>query len=53
MRSDLRVVVGLVLAVGGFYVVVQVEETLWVLVVGLLVGNIGLLLVFWRPQGPR
>ena len=46
--ANLRVLVGLVLAVGGFYVVVQVEELLWVLVAGLLVGNIGLLLVFWR-----
>ena len=44
-----RVLVGWVLAVGGFYVVVRVEELLWVLVAGLLVGNIGLLLVFWRP----
>ena len=47
--ANLRVLVGWVLAVGGFYVVVRVEELLWVLVAGLLVGNIGLLLVFWRP----
>jgi hypothetical protein len=45
---NLRVLVGLVMAVGGFYVVVQVEEALWALVAGLLVGNIGLLLVVWR-----
>lgn len=42
----------MVLAVGGFYVAVQVEEVLWVFVACLLVGNIGLLLGFWRRQTP-
>ena len=49
MRRVLGVIrrpVGVVLAVGGFYLAVQVEEVLWVFVAG-LVGNIGLLLVFW------
>ena len=56
MRRVLGVIrrpVGVVLAVGGFYVAVQVEEVLWVFVAGLLVGNFGLLLVFWRQQKPR
>lgn len=45
-----RVLVGLVLAVVGFYTAAGVEETLWFFVVAVAVGLLGLLMVFWHRK---